>query len=365
MKILFVDKVMAGVCREPPRGVELFNIRLLQELATQGEQIEALVHPSWEAFLGGVPGLVCRYPRVRGRVPAPAGVLALLRMVAGTSFDVLLLGNVANRLAGFVIGARWLRVCRNCLVIAHREPSRRVLWAQRVWPHSVIVAVNRQIATHFQQAGFASTAVYYGVTGAEAYLQLTRLAAAGAPVRFCVVGNLENAWKGADTAIAAFRAMPPAIRQHCELHLASYHQLPAFSEANIIPYGWMAAQEVPAFIGRMDVMLVPSRDEKVMRETFSQVMVQGMLAGLPQVTTPLPILAEKLDQGGGITAGDVAAMAAAMEKLAVSPALRKRLGAEARATAQARYIWNTQVFRRQFLRLCAGAINCNSSIDET
>lgn len=348
MTILFVDKVMAGVCREPPRGVELFNIRLLQELAGQGLQVTALVHPSWEPYLGEHPDLACVYVERGGKAPDQAGPAQMLRHLKGRTFDVLLLGNVANRLVGFVIGAIWTRLCGNCLVIAHREPSRRVLWAQRLWPQTVVVAVNRQIASHYLRAGFARTTVYYGITGASAYLQQEPRAAQGT-IRFCVVGNLENVWKGADTAIAAFRALPASVRETCELHLASYHEVPTFPEKNIVPYGWMAAAEMPAFLGRMDVMVVPSRDERVMRETFSQVMVQGMLSGLPMIVTALPILTEKLDQGGGIITEDIASMAAAMEQLAGSASLRQRMGAEARATAQARYIWNTRNFAERFL----------------
>jgi glycosyltransferase involved in cell wall biosynthesis len=346
MRILFVDKVMACICREPPRGVELFNIRLLQELSQQGIEVCALLHPSWIPYLEGA-AIHCLHPQ-GSRLRDEIGPRQLLRAAKGMIFDVLLLGNVANRLVGFVIGARIKRLCRNCLVIAHREPSRRVLWGQKAWPKTIVVAVNQQIANHYRRSGFSRTSVYYGVTGADTYLDIP-LPREGDIVNFCVVGNLENAWKGADTAIAAFRALPEDVRSRCRLHLASYHTMPSFPEENIVPYGWMSAEQIPAFLGKMHAMLVPSRDEHVMRETFSQVMVQGMLAGLPVVVSRLPILVEKLDEGGGIITDTVSEMAVAMQSLVVSRDLRRSMGAAAREVAEKRYVWRTDYFVQHFL----------------
>lgn len=86
-----------------------------------------------------------------------------------------------------------------------------------------------------------------------------------------------------------------------------------------------------------------------MRETFSQTAVQGMLTALPIVHSPIPVLAEKFDRGGGLRARTPAEFAAAMETLAGDPALRAKLGAEARATALARYVWNSERFLREHL----------------
>jgi glycosyltransferase involved in cell wall biosynthesis len=107
--------------------------------------------------------------------------------------------------------------------------------------------------------------------------------------------------------------------------------------------------ELPDLLRTMDVMVVPSRDEEVMRETFSQAMVQGMLSGLPVIANDLPVLTEKLDQGGGLVVRSVKEMSEAMDKLAGDPVLRRRLGEEARRTALARYVWDTEAFVDKFL----------------
>ena len=169
-------------------------------------------------------------------------------------------------------------------------------------------------------------------------------------MRFVVLGALDNAWKGADTALAAFRLLPPDVRSRCELHLAAYADPPAFpDDPGVHAYSWLDPSRMPGLLRSMDAMLLPSRDEGVMRETFSQAAVQGMLTGLPCVYAPLPVLAEKFDRGGGIEADSPERFAAAMARLALDPALRARLGAEARATALARYVLDTGRFCRRYL----------------
>jgi glycosyltransferase involved in cell wall biosynthesis len=99
----------------------------------------------------------------------------------------------------------------------------------------------------------------------------------------------------------------------------------------------------------MDVMLVPSRDEEIMRETFSQVMVQGMLSGLPVLASDLPVLREKLDCGGGAVFRDVQELSGLMVRMHEDRSLRAKWSAEARKTALARYVWDTRCFAENFL----------------
>ena len=106
----------------------------------------------------------------------------------------------------------------------------------------------------------------------------------------------------------------------------------------------MDSRDTPDFLRTLDVLLVPSTSH----ETFSQAIVQGMLTGLPVVARDLPVLAEKLDAGGGIVAPDVPAMTGAMVRLATEPATRAAMGAAARATALDRYVWSTGRFLRDY-----------------
>lgn len=348
-EILFIDKVLASRLQRPIRGVELFNIRLLGELAELRYGVTAFTHPTWHPLIrtqkGGHSVLLEKPPRsYRDTLPLTWITRAAKRRRA----DILLLGNVAKRLIPAMLLMRLSRAARRCVLIAHREPSRRSLWAQKIWP-STVIAVNHTIAGHFRRRGFTRVWVYYGITGADRFYPAPETRDDGG-IDFCVIGNLDNDWKGADTATAAFKQLPRDLRDRWRLHLASFHQPPDFGERNIIPYSWMAADRIPGFLRNMDVMIVPSRDKGGMRETFSQAMVQGMLTGLPIIASRLPILTEKLDQGGGVIVDDAAGMAAAMVRLAGDRAERLRMGKAGRETARARYVWNTDVFARRYLQ---------------
>jgi len=149
--------------------------------------------------------------------------------------------------------------------------------------------------------------------------------------------------------MAAFRALAPEVRARARLHLVAYHQPPAIAEKDIAAYPWMDPDALPDLLRKMDVLLVPSRDEEVMRETFSQAMVQGMLTGLPILANDLPVLTEKLDRGGGLIFRNVPELTAGMARLAEDAGLREKLGREARATALARYVWSTAEFASRHL----------------
>jgi len=276
--------------------------------------------------------------------PVAAGFIAALRL-GGRRFDALLLGNVANRLIPMLRAARLLRLAPRCVLIAHREPSARGVSAQRAW-HTDVIAVNETIAGHYRRAGFERVEVSYGITDAHLF-HPPEQARDGDTVNFCVVGDLDRAWKGADTAVAAYREMPPAVRRRSGLHLASYRMPAPAGDAGIVAHEWMPFDRMPGFLRGMDVMLVPSRDEGVMRETFSQAAVQGMLTGLPLVVSNLPVLAEKVAGGGGMVFHDAGELARQMTALASDSALRRKLGDAARRTAVEKYVWNTADFARR------------------
>ena len=357
--VAFLEKVFLDrrASASALRGVELFNFALLRDLCARDVRVSLFAEPSWSETIAcevpDAPGL--RIVPIRRRCPSVlSGVVAAfaLRRIARRegSFDALLLGNVANRL----VPALWLlragRDFRRMLLVANRETSRRFLSAIRSLPGRVM-AVSEPVAAGFRGKGLAADVVVdYGVTDAERFFPPAEPRPAGLPVRFCVLGALDNAWKGADTAIAAFRLLPDALRTRCELHLMAYSSPPAFpGDSGIIAYSWRNSEAVPDFLRGMDAMLVPSRDEHIMRETFSQVVVQGMLTGLPVVYAPRPVLAEKFDNGGGIPAESPQEFATAMARLAEDQALRSEMGAKGRATALARYVWDTDRFMERHL----------------
>ena len=347
--ILFVDKVFLSPVDGAPCGVEVFNLNLLKDLCALGYPMTVFAHGTWADIVGkwggGIPAEVIRLPMGSRDV---TGCLLASLAVARRRFAVLLLGNVGNRLIPAMAMLGLMGAARRAVLIAHREPMPRFVRALRRMPTAVL-AVNQKIAGHFEGMGFAAVKVSYGITDAARF----HPPAGGKPddglVHFCVLGHLDRKWKGADTAIAAFRQLPEALRRRCRLHLAAYDRPPAFSEPEIIAYPWLPFEQMGDFLREMDVMLVPSRDEEVMRETFSQAVVQGMLTRLPAIVSALPVLTEKVDEGGGLVFRDVPECAQAMERLASDPAHRAEMGAKARRTALARYVWNTRAFAEEFL----------------
>lgn len=358
--IAFLEKVFLKKRRPGAllRGVELFNLNLLGELAGDGCRLVIAAHPSWRGLLderfGGSPLVRAVYP-VPGSPPF-LGAVAAAFAFAGIArregpFHTLLVGNAGN---GIVPGVRILgalRAARQMVVISHREPQPLFLKAvSRIPGH--IIAVCKAIADDYLRTSpRADVSVFYGIMGADSFHPAAAPGRGDGKTRFCVLGALDNAWKGADTAIEAFRALPAGLRDKAELHLMAYATPPSFpGEPSIVPYGWRDPATIPGFLRSMDVMIVPSRDEAVMRETFSQATVQGMLTGLPVICSDLPVLVEKFDRGGGVVFHDAAELSRAMARLADDPAARAVLGAAARRTALERYVWDTRRFRETFLR---------------
>ena len=364
--ILFLEKVFFKhrKSESPLRGVELFNLQLVRELGAEGRDVLFPLEKSWVApalrFWGGSapqgvhlqPGAGLLLPPATALMGAVRAVRAARRLSAER--PTLLLGNVGNGLTPAIRLLRLVRGMEKTVLLAHREPTGRFLPAIARLPGH-IVCVCGPIADDFRRSpGIAADIhVDYGVMNADAFHPASRDGTDRPEedkVRFCVLGALDNAWKGADTAIEAFRRLPADVRDRAELHLVAYRKPPVFpGEPGIRPHGWTPSSEIPGILRQMDVLLVPSRDEEVMRETFSQATVQGMLTGLPVLYADLPILREKFDEGGGILCASPQAYADAMARLAADAPLRARLGAEGRATALRRYVWNTADFCRRYL----------------
>ncbi len=343
--LLFLEKAFLRPPPEPLRGVELFNLELIEEMIAAGWSLTIPAHAAWRPhFEARAPMRAARCVFFRSR-----GVWVLWRwrrMLSGERYRALFLANVGNGLIPLLHLLKWSAAADRLVLLAHRTATPRFLRALRAWP-SWIVAVNRVIARQFRDAGYRRVAVDYGVMKAERYFPANR--PARDRIRFVVLGALDIAWKGADTAIAAFQRLPPDLRTRCELHLASYVQPPQIGVDGVIAHAWKPDESIPAFLREMDVMICPSRDEHIMRETFSQAIVKGMLTGLPIVASDLPIYREKLDAGGGLLFADVGNLAEKMARMASDPAARAEMGAAGRATALARYCWDTRQFLKRYV----------------
>lgn len=353
MTVLFLEKVFlkhrktAGALR----GVELFNLNLIREMIELGAEVTVICENSWkEAIYSAMPDVkpeIVAKPQLFTPVACGlAGAFAVKRR----NFDFLLIGNVGNTIAPVVSLLNKARCFRRMVLIAHRETSAKFLKAISKIPGHV-VSVCGPIAKPFSEGGIAAEShVDYGIMNADSfYPRESSSWQNGGKVRFCVLGALDSAWKGSDTAIAAFNLLPADIRARAELHLKAFSDVSSFPKQDgIVAYGWESASTVPSFLRDMDVMIVPSRDENCMRETFSQATVQGMLTGLPVIYSDLPILKEKFDLGGGICFSTVEDLAKAMERLVLEESTRAEMGKIARRVALDRYVWQTGRFLKRY-----------------
>lgn len=348
--LMFLDKSFLKPRKTNLRGVELFGLSLIRNLDREGIKVTLPIHPSWKKDFDTISfahAVLCETPWYNSFLN---GLYAAWRMPPGQHRKIII-GNVANGLIPALLFMRIFKGPLQLVVFAHRMPTTRFM-AALPGKNTRVLAVNGIIAASFRKAGFDDANVFFGHINAEKFHPADESKPGQDSVKtvnFCVIGFLDNAWKGADTALAAFRALPEDISARCVLHLASYRSPPSLPERNIKAYPWFPADEMPGFLRKMDVMIVPSRDEKVMRETFSLAMIEGMLTGLPLLAANLPILAEKLDAGGGYTFNNAKELSRLMAALVSGPEKRSELGRNARRTALERYVWNTEKFIGRYL----------------
>jgi glycosyltransferase involved in cell wall biosynthesis len=125
---------------------------------------------------------------------------------------------------------------------------------------------------------------------------------------------------------------------------AAYHTAAQFTEAELRAaaagrglggrVGFVPFQPNPAGVYRaLDVVVHAS----TLPEPFGLTVAEGMACGRAVVVSAAGGVAELFTDGAdavGVTPGDAGGLAAAVRRLAADPALRARLGANARATAE-------------------------------
>lgn len=340
---------------KPVHGVEIFRLHLIRQLVQRGVRVTIVAENSWgrifEDRLADLPVGTILVPPVAGVAGAGLwGAIRAARIVRRDGpFDLLLLGNARLGLVPAMHWAAWFNLARRTLLFAHRDPGANFLDAVSTLSFDV-VANSRWVADWYRGHTSGGVEVLYGLPNAERFHPPAGPASADPDrlINFVLLGRLPNISKGQEKAVAAFDAMPPAVRSRCRLHLASFASPPDTGSPAIIAHRWMAAEAVPDFLRSMDIMLTLST-----HETFSQAIVQGMLTALPVVASDIPVFLEKIDPAvggaGGFITRNVSEATEAMTRLALDPALRVRMGAEGRALALERYIWDTDEFVRQYL----------------
>lgn len=354
--VLFLDKAFLKGRPSDLRGVEVFHITILNEMVRLGVPLTVVSDSSWEADRVAYLAHSVQQPIDWLLVPGFGATILTTPLsswrLAGRSFETLFLGNVGKGICSQVAWLYRKHVFNRCVVFAHREASAGMLKDLLTISDLTVLAVNEKIAAPFRAAGLQKVFISPSGANSENFSpgEDPKPSDTDGIIRFCVIGQLDNAWKGADTAVEAFRRLPDGLKERCELHLASFQQPPTYPEKHIHVHRWIPFAEMPAFMRRMDIMLAPSRDENgIMRETFSQVTVQGMLTGLPVIASDLEIFKEKLEPVGNPIFHSVENLRDWMVRLAENRDERLQMGKQARKRAKACYIWSTQEFIKRYL----------------
>ena len=353
-KILFLDKVLIrGKKGTAVNGAERFNLQLLGYL--QEHQIETTIVAAhtWSNDIsqlcsrGGLKHI--SLPHLF-KVAWPNSLFTyLLLRTKIPQHNALIIGNVGKNILPLLRLQRKRAVFPKTLLLAHREASPFFLRMLRGLDLT-IVAVNTKIAQGFLDAGFSDTHVYFGEIRREFFSPAQEFRSDPDTFNYCVFGNLDPEWKGSDIATRAFGLLPEEVRSRAKLHLAGFQwDLPRFADPRIIAYPWLPENKTPSFLQEMDAVIVPSRDTGIMKETFSQASVQAMLTGLPMIVSSLPILKEKVADGGGLVFSDEQELAQHMSTLFYDAPLRKQLGRESVASARKNFLWDTEHFIDSYL----------------
>ena len=288
------------------------------------------------------------------------GVLALRRWLAGARPDVVNTHSSTDS---------WL-VALACMLLASPPPVVRTRHISAPVPDNratrwLYTGATRHIVTTGgslrQQLIDANRFPAERVTSVPTGISLERFAPGdrsraraqtGLPADWTIVGIVATlrSWKGHRFLLDALARLA-----HPKLGLAIVGDGPQRGalEAQIHELGlsgrvWMPGdqRDVLPWLQSFDIFALPS----YANEGVPQALVQAMLAGLPCVATAAGAIGEAAVDGETalvVAPQDAAALAAAIERLAVDPALRARLGAAARAHCARHFAYDAMLDRME------------------
>jgi glycosyltransferase involved in cell wall biosynthesis len=104
--------------------------------------------------------------------------------------------------------------------------------------------------------------------------------------------------------------------------------------------GAISYDSVPNLYQQMDMLVLPTQTTARIREQFGRVLVEAMASGLPVIGSTCGAIPEVIDDAGLITPeGDPVALAGALRRLLLDPALREQLVRAGRRRVAQHYTW--------------------------
>ncbi|HWB52659.1 MAG TPA: glycosyltransferase, partial [Tepidisphaeraceae bacterium] len=180
-----------------------------------------------------------------------------------------------------------------------------------------------------QRLGIADSDIVVGTIARLFYLKGHEDLLAGAPQLCAQFPNLKFLWLG-----------DGILRPQFESHIRQMNLSDRFILTGMIP-----PEQVPQYVGAMDILAHPSR-----REGLARALPQGQLAAKPVVTYDVDGNREGLVPGESgilVPAFDVPRFVDAIGHLAANPDKRQQMGKVGREFASARFDWRIMVQRLQ------------------
>jgi glycosyltransferase involved in cell wall biosynthesis len=173
----------------------------------------------------------------------------------------------------------------------------------------------------------------------------------GEPVNVVFLGEIGERKGAFDLLEAWARVVPPGRGRTALLTMAGDRQVERAHEivarhqlaATVRVLSWLGPSEVDALLRAADVLVLPSRSEGQ-----PMAVLEAMAHGVCVVASHVGGLPEMIEDGTSgllIPPADVDALSAALDRVLADPGLRERLGAGARARAEA--VFDIEVVWRQ------------------
>jgi glycosyltransferase involved in cell wall biosynthesis len=153
-----------------------------------------------------------------------------------------------------------------------------------------------------------------------------------------------SAEKGVQDIVAALPLLPDDVRL---LIVGGGEREPLEQQARtlgmaerLIFSGAVNRLDAPRYLNAMDLLVVPSHSTPSWKEQFGRIIVEAFLCGVPVLGSDSGAIPEVVSDTGLIfPEGDVAALAAAAERLLAQPVLAVDLSSRALTRARAEFTW--------------------------
>jgi glycosyltransferase involved in cell wall biosynthesis len=103
-------------------------------------------------------------------------------------------------------------------------------------------------------------------------------------------------------------------------------------------HGGVRHHEVPAYLRRLSVLVLPSRTTAAWKEQFGHVLIEAMACAVPVIGSDSGAIPDVIGEAGIVVPeGDVAALAAALQRIGADAGARRDLGRRGRARVLERF----------------------------